>query len=195
MDGRIQWIVDGYTTSGNYPYASRTTLGQATETTLTTADRRVIAPRDEVNYIRNSVKATVDAYDGSVNLYTWDEADPVLKTWKKAFPDVVKDKADIPSSLLGHLRYPEDLFKVQRELLARYHVTDAQTFYGRADFWQVPRDPGTGDSQAALGATADSEAQPPYYLTLQMPGQTAPTFSLTTAFEPNQRQHWPPSWR
>jgi uncharacterized membrane protein (UPF0182 family) len=188
VDGRIQWIVDGYTTSGNYPYASRTTLGEATETTLTTADRRVIAPRDEVNYIRNSVKATVDAYDGSVNLYTWDESDPVLKTWKKAFPDVVKDKSAIPASLLGHLRYPEDLFKVQRELLSRYHVTDAQTFYGRADFWQVPRDPGTGDSQAALGVSADSEAQPPYYLTLQMPGQPAPTFSLTTAFEPNQRQ-------
>jgi uncharacterized membrane protein (UPF0182 family) len=188
VDGRVLWIVDGFTTSGNYPYASRTTLGEATETTLTTDDRRVIAPRDEVNYIRNSVKATVDAYDGTVNLYTWDEQDPVLKTWKKAFPDTVKDKTAIPPSLLGHLRYPEDLFKVQRELLARYHVTDAQTFYGRADFWQVPRDPGTGDSTQALGVSASDEAQPPYYLTLQMPGQPAPAFSLTTAFEPNQRQ-------
>ncbi len=188
VDGRIQWIVDGYTTSGNYPYASRTTLGEATETTLTTADRRVIAPRDEVNYIRNSVKATVDAYDGTVSLYTWDDQDPVLKTWKKAFPDTVKDRAEIPASLLSHLRYPEDLFKVQRELMARYHVTDAETFYGRADFWQVPRDPGTGDSQSTLGATSSDEAQPPYYLTLQMPGQSAPAFSLTTAFEPAGRQ-------
>ena len=188
VDGRIQWIVDGYTTSSNYPYASRTTLGEATETTLTTADRRVIAPRDEVNYIRNSVKATVDAYDGTISLYTWDDQDPVLKTWKKAFPGTVKDRAEIPASLLTHLRYPEDLFKVQRELMARYHVTDAETFYGRADFWQVPRDPGTGDSQTALGVSNDSEAQPPYYLTLQMPGQSEPTFSLTTAFEPAGRQ-------
>ncbi len=188
VEGRIQWIVDGFTTSANYPYSSRTTLGEATETALTTADRRVIAPRDEVNYIRNSVKATVDAYDGSVNLYTWDEKDPVLKTWKKAFPDTVKDKTAIPAALLQHLRFPEDLFKVQRELLSRYHVTDPATFYGRADFWQVPRDPGSGDSASAVGVTADSDAQPPYYLTLQMPGQTKPAFSLTTAFEPSGRQ-------
>ncbi|WP_019875747.1 UPF0182 family protein [Sporichthya polymorpha] len=188
IDGRVQWIVDGYTTSGNYPYASRTTLGTATETTLTTADRRVIAPRDEVNYIRNSVKATVDAYDGTVSLYTWDEEDPVLKTWKKAFPDSVKEKSEIPDALMSHLRYPEDLFKVQREMMARYHVTDAETFYGRADFWQVPRDPGTGDSQTALGVASDTEAQPPYYLTLQMPGQKEPAFSLSTAFEPAGRQ-------
>lgn len=188
IDGRVEWVVDGFTTSGNYPYSSRTTLGEATETTLTTADRRVIAPRDEVNYIRNSVKATVDAYDGSVNLYTWDENDPVLKTWKKAFPNTVKEKSEIPAQLLGHLRFPEDLFKVQRELLARYHVTDPATFYGRADFWQVPRDPGTGDSASALGVATDTEAQPPYYLTLQMPGQSKPSFSLTTAFEPNGRQ-------
>ncbi|MGQ0842951.1 MAG: UPF0182 family membrane protein [Sporichthyaceae bacterium] len=186
IGGRIQWIVDGYTTTGNYPYASRTTLGKATQTTLTSDDRRVIAPRDEVNYIRNSVKATVDAYDGTINLYTWDEADPVLKTWKRAFPNTVKEKKDIPSALTAHLRYPEDYFKVQREMLSRYHVTDPASFYTKADFWQVPPDP-TGSDLAGTTRIAETAPVPPYYLTLKMPGQSAPTFSLTTTFEPLNR--------
>jgi len=184
IDHRIQWIIDGYTTTGNYPYASRTTLGHATQTTVTTAGgRRVIAPRDEVNYIRNSVKATVDAYDGTVKLYTWDPADPVLATWKKAFPGTVADRDQIPPSLMVHLRYPEDFFKVQRELLARYHVTEPKAFYTKADFWQVPLDPTTGEV-ASIGTGAESEPQPPYYLTLKMPAQNAATFSLTSTFEP-----------
>ncbi|MGQ0465054.1 MAG: UPF0182 family membrane protein [Sporichthyaceae bacterium] len=183
IDKKIQWVVDGYTTSGNYPYASRTTLGRATQTTLTDEDRRVIAPRDEVNYIRNSVKATVDAYDGTITLYTWDEADPVLQTWKKSFPGTVKEKKDIPAGLLSHLRYPEDFFKVQREMLTRYHVTNPSEFYTKADFWQVPLDP-TGSDVAGVARVAETAPVPPYYLTLKMPGQSAPTFSLTTTFEP-----------
>lgn len=183
VDHRVQWIVDGYTTSANYPYSSRTTLGKATQTAITTVGGRVIAPRDEVNYIRNSVKATVDAYDGTVQIYTWDPADPVLATWKKAFPHTVKDRSEIPPSLLAHLRYPEDFFKVQRELLARYHVTDPKAFYTRADFWQVPLDP-TGGDVSGIGSAAESDPQPPYYLTLKMPSQNAATFSLTTTFEP-----------
>jgi hypothetical protein len=183
VDGRIQWIVDGYTTSANYPYASRTTLGHATQTAVTAATGRVIAPRDEVNYIRNSVKATVDAYTGEVKLYGWDESDPVLTTWKKAFPGTVKDRSTIPADLLVHLRYPEDFFKVQRELLARYHVTDPQAFYTKADFWQVPLDP-TGADVTGLAGSAESDPQPPYYLTLKMPEQQTSTFSLTTTFEP-----------
>ncbi len=183
IDGRIQWIIDGYTTSANYPYSSRTTLGHATQTAVTAEGGRVIAPRDEVNYIRNSVKATVDAYDGEVKLYTWDDTDPVLATWKKAFPGTVKDKSTIPADLLAHLRYPEDYFKVQRELLARYHVTDPKAFYTKADFWQVPLDP-TGADVTGLAGSAESDPQPPYYLTLKMPSQDAATFSLTTTFEP-----------
>jgi uncharacterized membrane protein (UPF0182 family) len=186
VNGRIQWIVDGYTTSANYPYASRTTLGRATETTLTANDgQRIIAPRDEVNYIRNSVKATVDAYDGTVALYEWNQKadpDPVLATWKKAFPDTVLAESEIPPALLTHLRYPEDYFKVQRQLLARYHVTNPGDFYSKADFWQVPDDPTAGDvTGLAPGAV---EKQPPYYLTLKMPKQETPAFSLTTTFEP-----------
>jgi uncharacterized membrane protein (UPF0182 family) len=189
VDERIVWIVDGYTTTDNYPYSSRSPLGEVTTTALTTQQRAVIAPRNEVNYIRNSVKATVDAYDGTVTLYTWDEQDPVLQTWKKAFPGTVQDRSEISPELMGHLRYPEDLFKVQRELLRRYHVTDPQAFYGGQDFWRVPADPTADGAATAVTTTGDAEgkAQPPYYLTLQMPGQEAPSFSLTSTFVPVNR--------
>ncbi|MFC8670138.1 UPF0182 family protein [Streptomyces sp. NPDC057199] len=177
VDGKIQWIVDAYTTTNGYPYASRTTLGDTTADSLTDNQRAVVAQQNRVNYIRNSVKATVDAYDGSVKLYQWDTKDPVLKTWMKAFPDTVKPKADIGESLMEHLRYPQDLFKVQRELLTRYHVTDPAQFYSGSDAWQVPDDP----------TNKDSSAVPPYYLSLKMPGQNAQQFSLTTTFTPNGR--------
>jgi len=189
VDKRIVWIVDGYTTADNYPYSSRSPLGEVTETALTTQQRAVITPINEVNYIRNSVKATVDAYDGTVRLYTWDEDDPVLKTWKKAFPGTVKDRSEISQDLMGHLRYPEDLFKVQREMLRRYHVTDPQAFYGGQDFWRVPADPTTDAAitPTTVAGEAEGKAQPPYYLTLQMPGQEAPSFSLTSTFVPVNR--------
>ncbi|MFJ5301857.1 UPF0182 family protein [Streptomyces sp. NPDC088350] len=181
VDGRIQWIVDAYTTSNGYPYASRTTLGDTTADSLTASNnnRAVVAQQNQVNYIRNSVKATVDAYTGEVKLYQWDTEDPVLKTWMKAFPGTVKAKADISSSLMAHLRYPQDLFKVQRELLTRYHVTDAQTFLSGSEVWQVPDDP-TNKSGSAV---------PPYYLSMKMPDQTAQAFSLTTTFTPNGRDN------
>jgi len=189
VNKRIVWIVDGYTTTDNYPYASRSTLGEVTTTALTTQQRAVIAPRDEVNYIRNSVKATVDAYDGTVTLYTWDEQDPVLRTWKKAFPGTVKDRSEIRPELMVHLRYPEDLFKVQREMLRRYHITDPQSFFGGQDYWRVPNDPTQDGAVSDTGTAAgEGQHQPPYYLTLQMPGQRAPTFSLTTSFEPAGRR-------
>ncbi|MDX3852551.1 UPF0182 family protein [Streptomyces sp. AK02-01A] len=177
VNGRIQWIVDAYTTTNGYPYASRTTLGDTTADSLTDNQRAVVAQQNQVNYIRNSVKATVDAYDGTVNLYQWDTEDPVLKTWMKAFPGTVKPKAEINSELLAHLRYPQDMFKVQRELLTRYHVTDPAQFYSGSDAWQVPDDP----------TTKDSNAVPPYYLSVKMPGQTGQKFSLTTTFTPNGR--------
>ncbi|MET0740101.1 MAG: UPF0182 family protein, partial [Candidatus Nanopelagicales bacterium] len=103
VDGRILWIVDGYTTSNGYPYSERTTLGEATADALTATTAAVAAQRqDRVNYIRNSVKATVDAYDGTVTLYEWDTEDPVLQTWMKAFPNTVQSREEIPESLLEH---------------------------------------------------------------------------------------------
>ncbi|MFI9756065.1 UPF0182 family membrane protein [Streptomyces collinus] len=181
VDGRIQWIVDAYTTTNGYPYSSRTTLGDTTADSLTATNdnRAVVAQQNQVNYIRNSVKATVDAYTGKVKLFQWDAKDPVLKTWMKAFPNTVEPKSDISKSLMDHLRYPQDLFKVQRELLTRYHVKDATTFLSGSEVWQVPDDP-TNRSGSAV---------PPYYLSMKMPDQKAQAFSLTTTFTPNGRDN------
>ena len=177
VDGKILWIIDGYTTSAGYPYSKQTTLSSATSDALTSNSTAVTAQGNQsVNYIRNSVKATVDAYDGTVTLYQWDEKDPVLATWSKAFPGTVQPKSKISKSLLEHIRYPEDMFRVQREILSAYHVQTAAAFYGGQDFWRVPRDPSTFGSNAG--------AQPPYYLTLQMPGEKSPEFALTTPFVP-----------
>jgi uncharacterized membrane protein (UPF0182 family) len=177
VDGKIQWIIDGYTTSSGYPYSQTTALGTATTDALTTNSAAVTAQRNQnINYIRNSVKATVDAYDGTVVLYQWDEKDPVLKTWMKAFPNTVTPKSEMSKELLEHIRYPEDMFRVQRDVLSSYHVQTAAAFYGGQDFWRVPRDPST------FGANAG--AQPPYYMTLEMPGSDKPTFTLTTPFVP-----------
>ncbi|OXY88184.1 UPF0182 family protein [Streptomyces sp. 2R] len=177
VDGRIQWIVDAYTTTNGYPYASRTTLGDTTADSLTTNQRAVVAQQNQVNYIRNSVKATVDAYDGKVKLYEWDTKDPVLKTWRKAFPGTVEARSKIPQTLMDHLRYPQDLFKVQRELLTRYHVEDPAQFYSGSDAWQVPDDP----------TNKEPGSVPPYYLSMKMPGQDQQAFSLTTTFTPRGR--------
>ncbi|MDL2079913.1 UPF0182 family protein [Streptomyces sp. GXMU-J15] len=181
VDGRIQWIVDAYTTTNGYPYASRTTLGDTTADSLTATNnsRAVVAQQNQVNYIRNSVKATVDAYSGEVKLYQWDTQDPVLKTWMKAFPNTVEPKSEISQSLMAHLRYPQDLFKVQRELLSRYHVEDATTFLSGSEVWQVPDDP----------TNKVGDAVPPYYLSMKMPDQKEQAFSLTTTFTPNGRDN------
>ncbi|MET1038351.1 MAG: UPF0182 family protein, partial [Aeromicrobium sp.] len=181
VDGRVVWIVDGYTTSNSYPYSEHRSLREATADTLTNGESQAALPTDQVNYMRNSVKAVVDAYDGSVKLYEWDTQDPVLKTWKKVFPGVVEDKSDISQALLQHLRYPVDLFKVQRDVLQRYHVTDEQTFYEDGERWKVPEDP--------TAAAASGVLQPPYYLSTSRPGEEDPKFSLTSVYLPNSRQN------
>ncbi|MHB8273698.1 MAG: UPF0182 family membrane protein [Dermatophilaceae bacterium] len=176
VDGRVQWIIDGYTTSADYPYSRLQQIGNATSDSLTARTTSVQALQaGQVNYIRNSVKATVDAFDGSVKLYAWDDQDPLLKAWSKAFGGTVRPMSEISGGLMAHLRYPEDLFKVQRSLMAKYHVTDAGAFYGGQDYWKVPADP-TQEQQKV--------DQPPYYLSIAMPGQPSPSFSLTTTFMP-----------
>mgnify|MGYP003346108435 FL=1 len=176
IDGKILWIIDGYTTSAGYPNSRVVNLAN-TGDALTSRSNAVSSLDDRnVNYIRNSVKATVDAYDGTVSLYQWDEKDPVLATWSKAFPGTVKPRSEISLELLAHVRYPEDMFRVQRDILSAYHVTTADAFYGGQDFWRVPLDPSSFGS--------NSGNQPPYYLTMQIPGQSKPTFSLYTPFVP-----------
>jgi uncharacterized membrane protein (UPF0182 family) len=180
VGGRIVWIIDGYTTSDAYPYSQPETLGEAAADSRT-GTGTIAQPRESINYIRNSVKATVDAFDGSVSLYEWDTKDPVLKTWDKALGGIVKPRADISPELMEHFRYPEDLFKVQREKLVRYHIGDPGDFFSGQNFWKVPVDPTRpGDTQ---------EAQPPYYLLAQFPGQDRSTFQLTTALTAAKREN------
>ncbi|WP_285278555.1 UPF0182 family protein, partial [Klebsiella pneumoniae] len=106
----------------------------------------------QVSYLRNSVKAVVDAYDGTVQLYSFDEKDPVLRAWKGVFPGLVKEKSEMSEQLRQHIRYPEDMFKVQREILSRYHVTNPMGFYTGGSYWQVPNEPTMSDNEAAVGA-------------------------------------------
>jgi uncharacterized membrane protein (UPF0182 family) len=170
VDGRIVWIVDGYTLSANYPYSSVVSLQQAISDSNNTQPRFVL---DDVNYIRNSVKATVDAYDGSVTLYAWDEEDPILQTWQKVYPSTLKPMDEMSAELMSHVRYPTDLFKVQRALLGVYHVDNAASFFSRDNAWETPNDP-----------QINTQLQPPYYLTMQMPGQEKPSYSMFTTFIP-----------
>jgi uncharacterized protein len=179
-EGGIKWVVDGYTLSNEYPYSSRVSLSEATSDSVSTRTLpSALLPRDQANYMRNSIKAVVDAYNGTVTLYAWDPSDPVLQTWMKAFPGTVEPRENMPQSIVDHVRYPQDLFKVQRAILSRYHVTDPVTFYNASDVWIVPNDPTVSPAEVF---------QPPYYLTLQMPGQEEPAFSLTTTFAPQRRQ-------
>jgi uncharacterized membrane protein (UPF0182 family) len=178
IDGRVTWMLDGYTTSDSYPYSLQMELGEAAADALTGTGTTAL-PDETFNYIRNSVKATVDAYDGTVKLYAWDEDDPVLQTFMKAFPGVVEPKSEMPDELVDHVRYPEDLFKVQRDVLTRYHVDEPSTFYEGSDRWQIPDDP-----------TQDTDQdQPPYYILAQRPGEEEASFQLTSALNAFQREN------
>lgn len=180
VDGRVKWIVDGYTTSDSYPYSQMTDFGQVTQDSTTTTSRSIKGLTNQrANYIRNSVKATVDAYDGSVDLYVWDKKDPVIKAWRSIFPGHYHDISKISGDLMSHIRYPESLFKVQRHLLAKYHVDSASQFFSGEDFWQTPVDPTESQS-----LQREDILQPPYYLTLQTRGANKPVFSLVSTYIP-----------
>ncbi|WP_233491335.1 UPF0182 family protein [Blastococcus sp. TBT05-19] len=179
VDGRVIWMLDGYTTSDAYPYAEQTQLGEVAADALTGTGTTAL-PNETVNYIRNSVKATVDAYDGTVTLYAWEEDDPVLKTFMKAFPGTVQPRSEMSEELVSHVRYPEDLFKVQRDILTRYHVDDPQDFYNSSDRWQIPDDPTQG---------GQADAQPPYYILAERPGEEGASFQLTSALNAFNRQN------
>ena len=174
VDDKVVWIVDGYTTSDKYPYSDVKQLSSSIVDTYTPPPAYAI---DNINYIRNSVKATVDAFTGEVKLFAWDTTDPILETWQKIFPTTVLPISEMSDDVMNHVRYPADLFKVQRSVLSTYHVTDTDSFFSSDDAWITPNDP----TQSA----ATAEFQPPYYLTMQVPGATEPNFSLYTTYIPN----------
>jgi uncharacterized membrane protein (UPF0182 family) len=188
VDGRIKYVRDGYTTTNNYPYAQRIDLGDASR-------RNEIGARGVEgigNYIRNSVKAVVDAYTGDVTLYAFDETDPILAAWRKAFPDLFEPADQIPPSLRPHLRYPEDLFSIQTWIYASYHIGNPDDFYSKEDFWALPDDRSgeirRQDSTGGLTAATSVKARP-YYLLTKLPTSTEPEFVLVMPFTPNGKEN------
>lgn len=174
VDGKVQWIIDGYTTSSSYPYSRAENFSQSIADTSTSSAFN----RGSINYIRNSVKATVDAYSGAVKLYAWDTKDPILATWAKVYPGTLRPITEMSGELMSHVRYPADLFKMQRAILGSYHVTDSGSFYSQQDAWMTPNDP------VGTTTTSTGKLQPPYYLTMQVPGTDAPSFSIYSTFIP-----------
>jgi uncharacterized protein len=191
LDGDVLWVVDLYTTTSRYPY------GQEADNDQVSDDSGL---DHNFNYVRNSVKATVDAYDGTVRFYVMDPQDPIIDAYREAFPDLFSDIGDMPEGLDTHLRYPEDLFRIQTAAWERYHLDDPQEFYNESNTWRIARDPGTAGAETATPVTDDAGEVvattqapiAPYYQLLQLPGQDAPEFVLMRPFAPfsedDQRQ-------
>lgn len=189
VNGQIDWVVDGYTTSPYFPDSQMLNLRKATSNTLTSNSSITTQPSTNINYMRNSVKAVVNAYTGKVTLYQWNEnqkPDPLLNVWKNIFPGLVKPQSSIPKALLPHLRYPRDLFSVQRQLLAKYHVTKPGAFYAGNDFWKIPSDPTLAANKqintTSLSSVSSSSGpvQPPLYMSLSPTGLGSPQYSLSS---------------
>jgi uncharacterized membrane protein (UPF0182 family) len=165
-DGRLKWIQDAYTVSELYPYAEPF--------------------RGGFNYIRNSVKVVIDAYDGDVTFYAFDESDPLLGAYRRIYPDMFTPLSEMPADIKAQLRYPEDFFLVQAEMYATYHMKDPQVFYNKEDLWQIP---------SKTQAGADERAQPlherlePFYMIMSLPGETEPEYILMLPFVPTGKQN------
>ncbi|WP_193104119.1 UPF0182 family protein [Brachybacterium sp. FME24] len=189
VDDELVWVIDGYTTTDAYPYSRTVGLDDAINDSQTNAADTASNRESSANYMRNGVKATVNAFDGSVNLYSWDTEDPILKSWAEVFPDALQPASEISGELMSHLRYPADYFKVQRELLGTYHVTEADDFFGAQDFWETPPDPTEPAPENPDGTTGEQPTQPPMYLTMQFPGTESPRFTLSSSYIPAQGQN------
>jgi uncharacterized membrane protein (UPF0182 family) len=159
-DGRLYWMIDAYTTTDTYPYARHYNTAGGT-----------------VNYIRNSVKVTVDAYDGSVAFYVFDKDDPLLRAYRNLFPKLFRDADMMPETLRAHVRYPEALLTAQADAYSLYHTDDAKVFFQREDMWSVAR-----ESVAKDGGAAEARPLEPYFALLQLPGGASPEASRTTEF-------------
>jgi len=193
LDGRVVWVIDGYTTSARYPYAQN-------------ASRSQLSPSSgldyEFNYVRNSVKATVDAYDGTLSFYVVDDQDPIIRAWDGAFPDMFAPMSEMPAGLAEHLRYPEDLFRVQTEAYSKYRLTP-EVFFDRTGAWSVAQGPAGVPRAASTNAGAvapideaetqqnqefaeesDSARFTPYYAMFRAPGETEDSFQIFRPFVP-----------
>jgi uncharacterized membrane protein (UPF0182 family) len=162
-EGNLFWIQDAYTTSGLFPYAEPFTTPST----------------GRINYIRNSVKVVVDAYNGTLTFYVIDPEDPLVVTYSRIFPDLFKPMGQMPDWVRTHLRYPEDLFRIQSQLYQTYHMRDVNVFYNKEDLWQVPNESYEGSTQPVE----------PYYVVLKLPGETDSEFALVQPFTPDNKDN------
>ncbi|MFP5327625.1 MAG: UPF0182 family protein, partial [Acidimicrobiia bacterium] len=196
-DGRIVWIYDAYTTTSRYPYAQPANVQGL---------RSGSGLQSSFNYVRNSVKVVIDAYEGTMTFYLWDETDPIARAYSKAFPTLFTPGTQMPEEIRQHVRYPEDLFRVQANAYGPYHVTRPDSFFQGNDAWDVAQDPGTGrvsrtiDTTPTTGAPGGNTAVTspsagsgqsiriePTYLLLRLPGSEAPSFVILQPFVPSSR--------
>jgi len=197
MDGRIHWMLDLYTTSDRYPYSQPLTnlaIGRLAQSS---------GLRGGVNYMRNSVKAVVDAHDGGITFYLFDETDPIIQAWSDVYPGVFVPADQMPSGLLDHIRYPQDLFRVQGQLYLEYHVNTPTELFTGNDAWSLPADPSTisrnnevgqellfGDQiSATAGSVRYREEILPYYLLTRLPGEEGLSYLLLQPFTPREKRN------
>ena len=164
-DGQLFWVQDAYTTSDHYPYSDP--IGDPTT--------------GQINYMRNSVKVVLDAYNGSLSYYIWDDTDPIVRTYARIFPDLFKSAAEMPEGLKSHVRYPQDFFSVQAERYLKYHMQDPQNFYNNEDLWAIPNE--------KFGQEDTLQEVEPYYVIMRLPGQEEEEFVLLMPYTPSQRQN------
>jgi uncharacterized membrane protein (UPF0182 family) len=181
-NGRLKWIIDAYTTSQYYPYSEPFSGREMIEYSEDNTRRMLVSElgRDfaGINYMRNSVKAVVDAYNGTVDFYIFEPEDPMIQVWDKAFPGLFKPREAMPESLMAHVRYPENMLLIQGLIYAKYHMTDPEVFYNQEDLW--------------IRATEKyyNQVQPvqPYYIIWELPDADKPEFVVIQPFTPKNRQ-------
>jgi len=166
-DGRLSWIMDAFTISDSYPYSTHYRLGN-----------------DLINYMRNSVKVVIDAYDGTTTFYVFDTDDPIIAAYRRIFPVVFKDASTMPAGLRKHVRYPEMLLKLQAEVYGLYHMTDPEAFYNREDLWTVATEVGLGE-----GGQQTTQAMQPNFVLMKLPGETGEEFVEILPFTPANRNN------
>jgi hypothetical protein len=180
-NGKLYWLMDAYTVSSYYPYSKPFyAFGPPTSANPTGARGATDLPPElnGVNYVRNSIKVVIDAFEGTVDMYVFEPDDPIIKTWRKIFPDLFKDRDQMPEGLLKHIRYPVDLLLCQGEMYAKYHMRNPEVFYNQEDLWV----------RATEKYYANVQPVQPYYIMWEPPGKDEPEFTLIMPFTPKNRQ-------
>ena len=178
IDGRLKWILDGYTTSDRYPYSEPIASSPDAGVLLSSEAQLADIARTGTNYIRDAAKVVVDAYDGSLTIYSIDSTDPILATYQKIFPELFTPLESASEDLRSHFRYPLNLFQIQSQIYRAYHMENTEVFYNREDLWQFPRQ---------IGNSGAAEQMDPYYVTMKLPNEEGEEFLQILPFTPSQK--------